>query len=120
MKLKVSKILQIYQALKEFDGKAIPFKLSFRLGRLEDKIRPIVERYDKINIELITTKYGTPVEGKEGQYSVPADKMEELSKEVTPILDQDEDIDFTIKLELFEGVNVSKDFFIALGDLVTE
>lgn len=118
MILTVSKILQIKSALKELENKELPSKLSYWLGRLEDKITPILDRYSKEHNRLIMEKYG--VKDEFGVFSVPSDKLEEFVKEITEIQSQQEDITITIKLELFDEVKISKEFFIALGDIVQE
>lgn len=117
MELTVEKAVIIKEALKEFDKKEVPAKLSYWLGRLEDKIDPMYNRYNKENRKLILEKYGEKLEGSD-RFQVPKEKMEEYQKDVDEILNQKETIDISLKFDLFEGVNVSKDFFRALGEIV--
>jgi hypothetical protein len=119
MQLTVEKIIVAKQALGEFDKKALPAKLSYWLGRLEDKLNPISKRFEKEKNNLIIEKYGKKVEGTES-FQVPEENIEAYTKDVLTILDQKEEIDISIRLELFDGVEVSKEFFISLGELIKE
>ncbi len=118
MELKISEILIVKAALKEFDKKEVPSKLSYWLGRLEDKIDPICNRFDKENSRLICDKYGVENPEKKNNFQVPKEKMGDYVNEINALVEVKEEIFIRIKLELFEGVNTSKEFFRALGDII--
>ncbi len=119
MELTIEKVLIAKEALKEFDKKGLPSKLSYWLGRLEDKLSPISERFQKERSKMIIEKYGVKSEGTEN-YNVPKEKLEDYTKEIQGVLGQKEIVEIKLKLEMFEGVEVSKEFFISMGDLITE
>ncbi len=119
MELTIQQILIAKEALKEFDKKGLPAKLSYWLGRLEDKLTPISERFQKERSKMIIEKYGVKTEGAES-YNVPKEKLEDYTKEIEGILEQKEMVEIKLKLEMFEGVEVSKEFFISMGDLIVE
>lgn len=117
--MKISQIVIIKEQLKAFDGKDLPSKLSYKLGRLEDKIDPIYSRFKMERDKLIIEKYGIKTD-EVGNYQVPSDKMSEYKKEVLDLLDQEEEVEFKIHINLFDGVSTSKEFFKALGDIIEE
>lgn len=117
MEQTVQEILTIGESLKEFDKKELPSKLSYWLGRLEDKIEPVIKRYNKERDRLILEKHGVKIEDTM-QFQVPKENMEAFTKEVLELLGQKETIEISLPLELFEGVNVSKEFFKALGEII--
>lgn len=117
MELKVQEILTIGESLKEFDKKELPSKLSYWLGRLEDKIEPVIKRYNKERDRLILEKHGVKIEDTM-QFQVPKENIEAFSKDILDLLDQKETIEISLPLELFDGVNVSKEFFKAMGDII--
>ena len=117
MEKTVSQILEIKNALGEFTKKELPSKLSYWLGRIEDEINPSFNRFSKENNKIIVEKYGVKVEGTE-TFKVPVEKFKEYNDEVSILLEQKEEIKISIKLDLFDGVLASKEFFIAMGDLV--
>jgi hypothetical protein len=116
-KIKLSTALEIKTVLKEFQGKQLPSKLSYWLGRLQDKVDPIVTRLENERNKLITEKYGSKVEGTE-TYQVKPENMEDFSKELLELGNEEEDLDIRIDLELFQGVSATKEFFSALGEIV--
>lgn len=123
IKLTVEKSLIAKDALKEFDGKSLPSKLSYWLGRTEDKLNPVEKSFNKIKEELIKKlgEHEKDGEGKEtGQIKVSNDKIEEYMKEINSVLQATEEVPALLKLEMFEGVEVTKDFFIKMGELVSE
>lgn len=118
MKFKVQKLLEIKQALKEFENKPLPSRLSYWLGRIEDKINPSVSRFEKLRNDLIIKKYGTK---KEGTYlfTVPKENADDFIKEIKELEAEEEDIEIKpLRLELFDGLEVSKDFFRIMGDII--
>jgi hypothetical protein len=117
----VRRIINATEAIKnEFTTeRKIDSKLSFRLSRFEDKASGIINSFKKTQNKLIIEKYGEKLEDDKG-YQVPSDKMEEYLKEVNILLEQEEDFDYTISISLFEGEKISKEFFNAMGDFITE
>lgn len=119
MEITIAQALEIKSALKEFDNKPVNSTLSYWLGRLEDKIDPIVNRYEKIRCDLIINKYGVKVEGSDN-YQVPSDKLQAFGNELAELVANKETIEIRLKLSLFAGVEVSKDFFRKLGSVIED
>jgi hypothetical protein len=117
MKTTVGKKVLAIDALKEFKDVKVKATLSFRLSRFEDKMSGTYKRFNEAKDKLIIEKYGV----KEGEgYKVPEEKMADYFKEINELLAQEEEVDYTINLSLFEGEKVSKEFFAAMGDFIVE
>ena len=119
MKATVEKIVTAYMAVKNFNDK-VPSTLAFRLGRFEDKTISIVKSFEKANAKLFK-EYGEQIEGQpEGSLKIKKEVEDKYNEEIRVILDQEEEVDYSINLSLFEGVDVSKNFFVAMGDFIKE
>jgi len=119
MIITILELLQASEALKQASGKELPSKLSYWLGRLQTKIDSPLKEYEKKKHDLFK-KYGDKDEAKD-TLTVPDDKKQVFFIEVSELQKIEEEINFNpIKLELFDGSNFSKEFFILMDKFITE
>lgn len=118
MKLSLADILNASQGLALTNNKELPVKCSYLLSRVQIKLNEPIKSFEESRNKLVT-KYGTIQEDK--TIKVPDDKMEDFSKEINELLKTEEDISISpLSLSLFDGQNLSKEFFILLDKLIIE
>lgn len=122
MEITVEKAIIASKAIESIKDIKLPAKLSYRLGRLSDKLTPIVSRFDKLRNELVTEKYGSLVEGDENKFSVPADKMPDFLKEISDTLLNKEDIGEVkpINIDEFGDIEIPMSFFSDMDGFIIE
>lgn len=115
--LTINEIVKINSALGLITDQQLPFKLSFKIGRLKSVVEQIAQLYEEKRVELIKTKYSTDKENPK----VPEKRVDEFLKELDKVGQEKDTIKIPeLKIEEFEGVKVSPKFFILIGDYITE
>lgn len=122
MEITVERAILANKAIESIKEVKLPAKVSYRLGRLSDKLAPIVSRFDKLRNELVTNKYGEPVEGDATKFTVPVEKMPLFLTEMSETLQNKEDIGEIkpISIEDFGDIEVPVSFFNDLEGFITE
>jgi len=117
MELETIEMVNAHTALKSISGKELPSLLSFKLSRLEVKLSEAAIAYDKTRNDLIK-KYG---EEKDGVIQVTEINKPVFYEEIGKIGTVKESINIPeIDISEFSGVNISKEFFIAMNKLITD
>ena len=131
--LPVSKIIDIYEAIKSIDSnKNLDTKVAYRVARLSDKCKGIIESYEKTR-DKIRDKYIEESKSlnpndsglSEDQKKDLQLKINEINgrfnKEIAELVSENEEIEiFGFVLSDFEGKDIPIKFFIAMGDLIKE
>ena len=131
--LPVSKIVDIYESIKSIDGnQKLDTKVAYRIARLADKCRGIIESYEKTR-DKIRDKYieeGKSLNPNSDSLSEEQKKDLQLkineingrfNKEIAELVSENEEIEiFGFVLSDFEGKDIPIKFFIAMGDLIKE
>lgn len=73
-----------------------PAKTGYWLGKILKKCADEVKEFSEAKNKLVIA-HGAPVEGQEGQYAVPAEKLEDFYKELSSL---DHEVDFGLPAEL--------------------
>ncbi|MEI6871835.1 MAG: hypothetical protein WCL08_06080 [Verrucomicrobiota bacterium] len=73
-----------------------PAKTGYWLGKIRTKCLSEIKEFEEVKNKLVIA-HGVPVEGQEGQYTVPAEKLEEFYKELASL---DHEVDFGLPAEL--------------------
>lgn len=122
MELTIEKIVIANNVIDNIKEVKLPAKISFRLGRLSDKLTPITIHYNKLRNELITAKYGQPNSDDNTKFTVLEENAAKFLIELNEILQSKEDIgQFTpISIEEFGDVILPIDFFKGLEDFIIE
>ncbi len=131
--LTIDRILNVYEGIKSVDNNSkLDFKIAYRLGRLSDKCRSVLQTYERLKDKA----------KKERDFAIEALKKEMENKseeEKAEITKQAKSIqsDFTDKLETmllteekievpelllkdFEGKEIPVKFFAMLGELIKD
>lgn len=131
-KLKLEKIVDVFEAVKLVGDLKLDFTVSYRLGRLQDKCKSILKVYEEIQGKLQAEYSGkaqeftSQMEGKtdEEKTALNAEVRKlnnEFVAEINKILQIEEEVpvpDF--KLKDFEGKDVPVKFFSMMGELIKE
>ncbi len=124
MKVTLEKLIIAHNAgAALLKGKDLPVKLSYRLGMFEEKTSAFARQFKKQESKLIIEKYGIQEENegiKTDNYKVPPDKLVDFNKEISDILSQEEDFDYTINLSLFDGLLIPKEYFRDMNVFIVE
>lgn len=110
------------KAIESIKGINLPPKTSFKLGRLLDKLLPIVERYEVTKNNLIVDEFGVPDAEEKGKFTVPPTNLPEFLKALDSILGTKEDIgNFDlIKIDDFGTTELPVSFFKDMSLFITE
>ena len=98
-----------FPALEALANHDLPQKASWRIGRMIDKLRPVLDRYGKHRNEIIK-KHGEP--NKDGVHEVKKrpEALEAFEKEHDELFEQKEKVDYDpIPLSLFKRREKDKD-----------
>ena len=113
MKIILSELIQASKVINKIFNKPMEFKLSYRLTKLNKKLKTELSDFEVAKNELIK-KYG--IKDGKGTISVPPEKIEEFSKELEPVLAEEIDIDVAlIPYDLMEKTNID----LSTNELVT-
>ena len=119
MKLKVSRLREAYNALLKVKAEKLPAKLSFRLSVLASDLENVYNKSEDAKNSLIIDKYG--VKDDKDNMVVPEGKIKDFLEEYNTILSEEVEIKFTpLNVELFEGLNLSIEFFAGLKEFISE
>ena len=128
-KLKLEKIVDIFEAIKLVDELKLDFNLSYRLGRLQDRCKSIIRVYEGAQSKLQSEYAGRAIAMGEGETEEEkAAIKEELKKlnaefmaEINNLLQIEEEITVPeLKLKDFQGKEVPAKFFSLMGDVIKE
>lgn len=131
-KLKVEKIVDVFEAIKLLDDLKLDFTLSYKLGRLQDRCKSVIKVYERMQTKL-QLEYGE----KARQLAVTLDDKTEEEKaainaevrkvnnefaiEMGNILQIEEEIVVPqFKLSDFENKDIPVKFFSLMGELINE
>lgn len=112
MKLTIGEIFRLNEGCKSIMSEKMPSKTSYWVGRLADKLEPIINRANK---ELDKYRYqvdDTEKEAKEAKFQEVANTLFEDSEEL--------DYTKTFSVDDFEGVSVTPIFWILIKPVLTE
>ena len=122
MEITVEQAVSAVKAIEGIKEVNLPAKLSFRLGRLIDKTKPISDRFEETRNKLVTEKYGVASETDENKFSVKRENLGEFLKEVDGLLNTKEDIGTfeLINIEMFGMIELPIEFFDKIKTFITE
>lgn len=122
MEITVEQAVSAVKAIEGIKEVKLPAKLSFRLGRLIDKTKPISDRFEETRNQLVTEKYGVASETDENKFSVKRENLGEFLKEVDSLLNTKEDIGTfeLINIEMFGMIELPIEFFDKIKTFITE
>lgn len=122
MEITVEQAVSAVKAIEGIKEVNLPAKLSFRLGRLIDKTKPISDRFEETRNKLVTEKYGVASETDENKFSVKRENLGEFLKEVDSLLNTKEDIGTfeLINIEMFGMIELPIEFFDKIKTFITE
>lgn len=116
--MKLNKVIEIYEAVKLLESNTkLDFKISYRLGRIQDKCKSIIQTFESTQNKL-REKYQKLLKDnpdKEQEFN------QEFVKELNAILEIEETIEIpTFNLNDFENKEIPVKFFSAFTDYITE
>ncbi len=131
-KLKLEKIVDVFEAIKLVGDLKLEFAVSYRLGRLQDKCKSILRVYEEVQAKLQAEYSGkaqeftSQMEGKSDEEKTALNNEvrklnNEFVAEMNKILQIEEEVpvpDF--KLKDFENKDVPVKFFSMMGELIKE
>jgi predicted nucleic acid-binding Zn-ribbon protein len=131
-KLKLEKIVDVFEAIKLVEELKLEFAVSYRLGRLQDRCKSILKVYEQLQSKLQAEYskkaqvFNSQMEGKSDEEKTALNievrnLNNEFVAEINKILQIEEEIvvpDF--KLKDFEGKDVPVKFFSMMGELIKE
>ena len=74
-------------ALQQLAAAKFPAKIAWRIGRIADKIFPILEKFQAQH-EAIVKQYGAPVEGNAATWRVLPENAQAATDEINGLLDE--------------------------------
>ena len=120
MELTIDQILSADRAITGVKDTKFPVKVSYRLSRLQQIIKPITTQFQENNRKLIVEEYGVQKEDST-EFSVPKEKLEEYYKAVNTLLAEKENIELKpLNLSDFTNIEISPEFLSNLGPFVIE
>lgn len=105
MKILLSDVVSQVENIRALQEISFPVKVSYKIKRLVDKLKPILETYNEKRTELVK-KYGEENEDK--SFSVKEENLKEFYKELSELSSNEEEVEF-------EKIKVSE-----LGDIKLE
>lgn len=115
--MKIEQIVKIAEAIKSVEDAKLDFKVSYRLGRLLDKLESIMKNYGKQELAL-REEYG-----KKFNDASEEDKLkvnQEFAVKMQELMQMEEEVAMPeLKLEDFSK-EIPVKFFTAFGDHIKE
>ena len=109
--------VNVFIALSQIQGN-LPPSLGFKIARLESKLKPIYDEFEKQRNELIRM-HGTADPEKEGSLRVPAENLDDFMVDVRELYELSETIEFPkFEIEEFGDMKLPKSFFSAMADYI--
>lgn len=106
IEVKLSDIINAAPALWRIGEAKLPAKAAWRTSRLMAKLFAEAKHYEKVRLERFKLLGATTDGGQ--NYTVPAEKMPELNKQLAAILDETVKIDYeALPLSLFANVELA-------------
>lgn len=119
----LSEVLRMRQTIEAIKarGAQLPFKVSYRLGRLNSRLEKIAADYEKVRVEMVK-KYGEEDEKGDLQVSPQSEQYPEFAAELTQLLETQETIRIpSFQLEEFEeSKGLPVEFFEVFGEYIAE
>lgn len=128
-KLKLEKVIDIFEGIKLVDELKLEFALSYRLGRLQDRCRSVIRVYettqaklrDEFTLKALALGKGETEEEKAALNEELKKLNGEFLEEVGKLLQIEEEIVIPeLSLNDFKGKEIPAKFFAALGDVIKE
>lgn len=128
-KLKLEKIVDIFEGIKMVDELKLDFNLSYRLGRLQDRCKSIIRVYEATQSKLQSEYAGRAMAMGEGETedekTIIKEELKKLNAEfmveINKLLQIEEEITIPeLKLKDFQGKEIPTKFFSLLGDVIKE
>lgn len=116
--MKLTKVIEVFEAIKLLESNSkLEFKLSYRLGRIQDKCRSTIQTFEATQNKM-KEKYSKMLQ------ETP-DKQQELNNEyiakINELLQVEEDIEIPkFNLNDFENKEIPVKFFSAFADYIVE
>jgi hypothetical protein len=121
MDITIGEAIIAQKAIEDVATIKMPAKVSYRLGRINDKLMPIKTAYEKTRNDLVISKYGTPVEDKPDSFQVAPDKLQDYLTEINSVLMTVETIDaFQVAIDDFGDVELPPEFFSAIKPFMVD
>lgn len=111
MKLKLSEILNAFQALNRLAADKMPIKLAYRIQRNIRMIQPELDAFEAARIKLIHDKWGE--KQADGPSKVPPEKMADFMKEIDELKAEEVEVDIH-PLKLDEAIQITPGDMLAL------
>lgn len=119
--MKLKQLVESTTALNKLVDQKLPIKVSFQLSTFLSKTNPELTNFDKLRTEKIQ-EYGERVikDGKPTEeYTIPKDKVEEWSKEINELLEQEIDVKIPdIKIDDLGDINIEPTSLMGLEWLI--
>jgi hypothetical protein len=121
MKISTQLALTAVKAIKEIQDIKMSSKTAWALNRLSSKLVPQNKSFEEVRNDLIIKKYGVIDPENATQYKVPAEEMDNYLKEITEILNTEEEIDIKkLNISDFDGMDLPVTFFASMSDFIEE
>lgn len=105
-KLKLGEIVNSVEALNELIKIKMPVKASYAITRTIKSLSSVLETYNEKRDELMK-EFGTPVEGKDGNYTFSKENSQKFTDEIKKLLEVEEDINIhKLKVEDFGDTKI--------------
>lgn len=105
MKIVLRELIDAKPSFDKILGCSQDIKLSYRIGKIADKIIAEMKHFGKVRGELVK-KYGS--EDKQGRVTVDNDKKKAFEEEMDGLLEMEIDFDFQpIPFDCYKGVQLS-------------
>lgn len=112
MQIKLKDILENVQSIKNLQMLNLPVKVSYRIKRLNDRLKPILASYEEKRTDLIK-EFGEVDE--QGNFEVKdPEKLKEFIVKITELQSIEEEVEF-------EAINISElgNITVSANDLVS-
>ena len=118
MKLKLWQIKEMKEPLERLITQTIPIKIAFRLNKV---INLFQENFQLIETSRVNLVKSLSVEGKDGAYSVPKNKMGEFQVQYGELMSEEVEFPFEIfNIDDFAAAEITTEDMIKISALFEE
>lgn len=111
---------EIYVGLSQINNLNIPARVAFALVRNKKLLEPIVQTYVEVKDNLLRT-YGIEDENEPGKFTIPPEKVEQFSTELTGLNYEDNEVLLQkIRMSDIESLNLSLQMMETLYPMIEE
>lgn len=128
-KLKLERIIDVFEAIKLVEDLKLDFALSYRLGRLQDRCKSVIRVYEvtqnKLRDEFTLKALALGKGETEEEKAAIAEELRKLNSEflaeVAKLLEIEEEVVIPeFKVADFQGKEIPAKFFSLLGEVIKE